>query len=244
MSSEKEAHEAEAKQDLISGLPPEILLYIWIHLNNLFDLFLFGQVCKRWRLLTGDDRLWERIFAQAFGLKAQRKQEQFRSSSGDLKRLTWREEFFLRMQQTVLRCQITFAIRYNTVPGQIMAVLGNVEALGAWDPKMARRMDYVHTLSENEPNWKLTVSLPVGLARQSLRLEYKYVLVDDETRPLRWESTSRRREIFRGESVYYFRNYWNRMGFEFSSGFRHHYWENRVWSIDICRALTQPVPSS
>lgn len=77
------------------------------------------------------------------------------------------------MQQTVLRCQITFAIRYNTVPGQIMAVVGNVEALGAWDPKKARRMEYVHTLSENEPNWKLTLSLPVGLSRHSLRLEYK-----------------------------------------------------------------------
>ena len=41
---------------------------------------------------------------------------------------------------------------------------------------------------------------------------------------LRWENTSRRKEIFRGESVYYFRNYWNRVGLEFSSGFRHQYW--------------------
>lgn len=72
----------------------------------------------------------------------------------------------------------------------------------------------------------------------------QYVLVDDDMRPLRWENTSRRKEIFRGESVYYFRNYWNRVGFEFSSGFRHHYWENRTWSIDICRALTQQLTTT
>jgi hypothetical protein len=54
------------------------------------------------------------------------------------------------------------------------------------------------------------------------------------------EGTSRRKEIFRGESVYYFRNYWNRMGFEFCSGYRHQYWENQRWSIDIntCRKVT------
>ena len=150
MSAEKSL-ECDARRELISSLPPEILLYIWVHLDNLFDLFLFGQVCRRWRLLTTDDRLWERIFAQAFGLKAQRKQEIVRTSSENLARITWREEFFqryracfseashpLRMQQTVLRCQITFAMRYNTVPGQIMALVGNVEALGAWDPKKAR----------------------------------------------------------------------------------------------------------
>lgn len=77
------------------------------------------------------------------------------------------------MQQTVLRCQITFAIRYNTVPGQILAVMGNVEALGGWDVRRAHRMEYVHTPNENEPNWKLTLSIPIGLLRQSIRLEYK-----------------------------------------------------------------------
>src|SRR5690242_11653441 len=78
-----------------------------------------------------------------------------------------------RMQQTVLRCQITFAIRYNTIPGQIIAVMGNVEALGGWDVRKAHRMEYVCTPNETEPNWKLTLSIPVGLLRHSLRLEYK-----------------------------------------------------------------------
>ena len=80
------------------------------------------------------------------------------------------------MQQTVLRCQITFAIRYNTIPGQIVAVLGNVDTLGAWDVKKSRKMDYVNALSDNEPNWKLTLSLPIGLSRQSVKLEYKVCL--------------------------------------------------------------------
>jgi hypothetical protein len=121
----------------------------------------------------------------------------------------------------------------------MVAIIGNAEALGAWDLKRARRMEYAHTHSEDEPNWKLTISIPIGLTRRSVRLEYKYVLIDDNTSPLRWEGTSRCKEIFRGESVYYMRNYWNCVGYEFASGYRHQQWERAAasWRVDLRKLL-------
>jgi hypothetical protein len=225
------------EKDFVNSLPDEVLLKVWLHLDNLIELFVFGQVCRRWRNLTSDDRIWARIFALAFGKKALKKAEAASGTRGIFP--GWRPEFFKRLQRTVLRCQITFAIRYNTVPGQMVAIIGNAEALGAWDLKRARRMEYAQTPSEDEPNWKLTISIPIGLTRRSVRLEYKYVLVDDNTNPLRWEGTSRRKEIFRGESVYYMRNYWNRVGFEFASGYRHQQWERAAanWRVDLRKLL-------
>lgn len=77
-----------------------------------------------------------------------------------------------------------------------------------------------------------------------LMLVLQYVLVNDEMTALRAEGTSRRKEIFRGESVYYFRNYWNRCGFEFCSGYRHQYWEAHRWSIDLSTCRKVVVNSS
>jgi len=154
---------------------------------------------------------------------------------------SWREEFCRRMQKSVLRCQITFTIRYNTYPGQIMCVIGNVEPLGVWDLKKAKQMEYVGTSTsrEDEPNWKLIVSVPVGLHRQFIKMEYKFVVVDDNLNAHRWETMTRRKDIFRGESVYYFRNYWNCEGYEYASGYRHQYWSrtNQQWKVNLCRAV-------
>ena len=89
-----ESHQFAAP-DLVSALPNELLLYIWIHLDNLYDLFLFGQVCKRWRTLTSDDQMWQRIFSQSFGAKAFKKLEQLQIQT-NVPLCDWREHFFRR----------------------------------------------------------------------------------------------------------------------------------------------------
>jgi len=222
-------------KDYINQLPNELLYSVWERLDNLVDLFVFGQVCRRWRELTGDDRLWSRIYVLVFGKKAQRKLEQL-IMTGIIDKTSWREEFCKSMQKNVLRCQITLTIRYNTIPGQMVALSGNADALGGWDVKKGRKMEYIpDARGEDEPNWKITLSIPIGMHMQFIRLEYKYVIVDDNMNAIRWETISRRKEIYRGESVYYFRNYWNRMGYEYTSGFRHHYWEQKNWTVDLAR---------
>jgi len=85
-------------KDYINTLPNELLYSVWERLDNLVDLFVFGQVCRRWRILTGDDRLWSRIFLLIFGRKAQRKLEQL-LITGILAQTSWREEFCKSMQK-------------------------------------------------------------------------------------------------------------------------------------------------
>jgi hypothetical protein len=63
------------EKDFINTLPDELLLKVWLHLDSLIELFVFGQVCRRWRNLTSDGRIWARIFALAFGKKALKKVE-------------------------------------------------------------------------------------------------------------------------------------------------------------------------
>ena len=71
----------------------------------------------------------------------------------------------------------SFAVTATTVPGQSISVVGDLAALGAWDPTRALALS-----AASYPTWKLTVALPAGTAFQ-----YKYVR-KDASGTVTWES--------------------------------------------------------
>jgi hypothetical protein len=50
-----------------------------------------------------------------------------------------------------------------------MALIGNIEALGEWDPK---RAVFMETSAASFPVWNASVSIP-----RDLVIEYKYIIV-------------------------------------------------------------------
>jgi alpha-amylase len=76
---------------------------------------------------------------------------------------------------------VTFQVEAETVFGENIFVVGNVDNLGNWDPEAA-----VPLSPENYPLWQVQVELPVATS-----IEYKYIRLD-EAGNATWESDPNR----------------------------------------------------
>eukprot|EP01111_Echinosteliopsis_oligospora_P010850 TRINITY_DN3443_c0_g1_i1.p1 TRINITY_DN3443_c0_g1~~TRINITY_DN3443_c0_g1_i1.p1 ORF type:complete len:122 (-),score=29.91 TRINITY_DN3443_c0_g1_i1:56-421(-) len=77
---------------------------------------------------------------------------------------------------------VTFTLQYNSAPGEVLYVIGNQPQLGQWDVSQAQRMTW------NCGNmWDVDVGFP-----ENLHLQYKYFVMRDDTREIRWETIKNR----------------------------------------------------
>jgi len=75
---------------------------------------------------------------------------------------------------------INFSVRYATAWGQSIKLVGNIPALGNWNPSRAPTLG-TSSYSSSNPLWSSTVALPQGV-----NVQYKYVMVDANG-AVRWE---------------------------------------------------------
>lgn len=103
-------------------------------------------------------------------------QETFEASAGLFKASTAHTE------------RVTFCVKCETALGQEVRVVGNVAALGEWDPSSAPAMQWT-----DGHIWKCTVELefPPATSDVSIHLQYKYVLMSNN-HLISWESCKNR----------------------------------------------------
>lgn len=84
--------------------------------------------------------------------------------------------------------RVTFCVKCETALGQEVRVVGNVAALGEWDPRSAPAMQWT-----DGHIWKGTLELefPPATSDVSIHLEYKYVLMSNN-HIISWESCKNR----------------------------------------------------
>ena len=79
--------------------------------------------------------------------------------------------------------RITFNINFYTVWGQKLCVVGSIPELGAWEPALAKEMNY-----KGDGNWQLTLDVETPVQN----IEYRYFLsVDDRQIFEEWEKNHR-----------------------------------------------------
>lgn len=91
----------------------------------------------------------------------------------------------------------TFTERASTAWGESVFVVGNIPALGGWDPAKAIRLSSV-----GYPDWSVRVSLPAGTA-----IEYKFIKVDGAGK-VTWESGSSRQNTLPGSGDISYPSVW------------------------------------
>ncbi|GBF97310.1 hypothetical protein Rsub_10001 [Raphidocelis subcapitata] len=82
-----------------------------------------------------------------------------------------------QQEQRAALVEVAFSIHYRCAFGEAVHVCGSHEALGAWDPSRAVRMEWTQG-----DTWTAVVALPAGPA-----LLYKYVVAGPCGAPLRWQ---------------------------------------------------------
>jgi glucoamylase len=82
---------------------------------------------------------------------------------------------------TATSVAVTFNEHARTRWGQTVKIVGNISALGDWDPNRAVELSAAEYTSDN-PVWKVTVTLEAGAV-----IEYKYIRTQSDP-PLFWEA--------------------------------------------------------
>ena len=86
-----------------------------------------------------------------------------------------------KKRNEVCSVELSFSVHYATLFGEKMAVIGEGEFLGNWDPSRALEMDW------NEGNiWKCTALTSVGVAE----IPYKYICIRGTL--VKWETGDNR----------------------------------------------------
>ena len=82
---------------------------------------------------------------------------------------------------------ITFKVKYETVLGQEVRLVGNIEELGSWDPKKSILMT---TNNDIYPYWISTQEItgPIGMG-----ILYKYLIYDNHLKKFIWENEDQNR---------------------------------------------------
>jgi len=98
------------------------------------------------------------------------------------------EETPLQLQRTssyhLPRAVVRFSLKYDTVPGEEIRVVGSNQKLGDWDAHKAAPMQWCEGGS-----WRLEIPF----RKANVPFEYKYVVYNTQNGSLRWESAGNRR---------------------------------------------------
>jgi len=84
---------------------------------------------------------------------------------------------------------IIFKVKYETIKGQEVFILGNTKELGFWQPGKGLKMS---TDEASYPFWRTTEELKLSIGTE---ISYKYLIMNSFTKEIQWESNMSNRSL-------------------------------------------------
>ena len=84
---------------------------------------------------------------------------------------------------------IIFKVKYETIKGQEVFILGNTKELGFWQPGKGLKMS---TDEASYPFWRTTEELKLSIGTE---ISYKYLIMNTFTKEIQWESNMSNRSL-------------------------------------------------